>query len=107
MSKLIWTHSARRRILLAMSSTVSVLLPEREAEAACARRLLATSLAAYGLLVDAWRSVSANVFDVLIEARTELTAAEFAERLSSARTEAEERANAYRLVGFSCAPASA
>ena len=90
-----------------MSSTVSVLLPEREAEAACARRLLATSLAAYGLLVDAWRRVSANLFDVLIEARSELSELEFASRLSSARTEAEERANAYRLEGFSCAAAPA
>ena len=84
-----------------MSSTVRVILPEREAEAACARRLLATSLAAYGLLVDAWRGVSANLFDVVIEARTDLPAAEFARRLASARTEAQERAVARRLGEFS------
>ena len=81
-----------------MSSTVSVILPEREVEAACARRLVATSLAAYGLLVDAWRRVSTNVFDVLIEARPDLSAAEFARRVASARTEAHERASAYGLA---------
>ena len=86
-----------------MSSTVTVNLPEREAEAACARRLLATSLAGYGLLVGAWRRIGANLFDVLIEDRPDFSAADFERRLSSARIEAQQRASAYRLAEFSFA----
>jgi len=80
--------------------TLSVILPEREAEAACARRLLATSLAGYGLLVNAFRRVGENLFDVQIEARPDLSGPELARRLASARSEAQSRAAAYRLEKF-------
>jgi hypothetical protein len=79
---------------------LSVILPEREAEAACARRLVATSLACYGLLVNAFRRVRENRFDVLIEERPDLTGPECARRLASARSEAQSRAAAYRLEKF-------
>ncbi len=91
-----------------------VFLPRQEEAAACARRLLATSLAAHGLTPAGWRAVPIDedalgdkaqrcrpdIKQVVVMRHPGMDGNEFERRLCSARKEAEERAAAYRLDDF-------
>jgi glutamate synthase domain-containing protein 2/glutamate synthase domain-containing protein 1/glutamate synthase domain-containing protein 3 len=91
-----------------------VFLPRRETAAACARRLLATSLAAHGLVLAGWRAVPIDedalgekargcrpdFAHAIVTQHRSLDPAEFERRLFSARKEAQARAAAYGLDGF-------
>ncbi len=92
----------------------AVFLPRQTEAAACARRLLATSLASHGLLLTDWRQVPIDesalgqkarrcrpdIFHVIVTRRSEMNVDEFERRLIAARKEAEQRAAAYRLDDF-------
>ncbi|MGZ7032567.1 MAG: hypothetical protein ACXVIJ_11395 [Thermoanaerobaculia bacterium] len=92
----------------------AVFLPRQKDAAACAKRLLVTSLASHGLVVDAWREVRAaddvlsdkargcppNIFDVVVTRHSHMNAEEFERRLGAARKETEQRAAAYHLEDF-------
>jgi hypothetical protein len=81
---------------------IHVFLPRSADKAACARRLLATSLATYGLGVDRWRrvSIAQDLFQVTVTRRVRSLAGDLQQRLDQARKETEERACAYGLDDF-------
>ena len=92
----------------------AVFLPRPIEKAACARRLLATSLAARGLVVEQWREIPIDadvlgpkardcrpdLFHAIVTRRDDMTADDFEQRLFKARKETEERASAYGLDDF-------
>src|SRR5260370_8386016 len=98
----------------------AVFLPRKKDEATCARRLLATSLAAQGLLLTEWREVPIDenalgekakscrpdIFHVIVTRHSEMNGDEFERRLVAARKETEQRAAAYHLDDFSIASLS-
>jgi len=91
-----------------------VFLPRQKEAAACARRLLATSLAAHGLTLTDWRGVPIDenalgekakscrpdIFHVIVTHKAGIDEDAFARRLVAARKETEQRAIAYRLDDF-------
>jgi hypothetical protein len=81
-----------------MYGEFSVQLPSDPAQAACARRLLATSFAAYGLGADEWHPLGADAFRVTVRQRIQLPG--FDNRLEIARMELLQRAADYALAGF-------
>ena len=84
-----------------------VFLPRAAEKAACARRLLATSLAAYGFEVARWSNVPAGdtarrcLFHVTLESRRGI--GELQQRLDTARRESVDRAKAYGISDFQVA----
>ena len=81
-----------------MYGEFTVQLPGDAAQAACARRLLATSLAVHGLGADEWQPLGAETFRVVVTQRIELPG--FDKRLKIARVELLQRAADYALAGF-------
>ena len=103
MPKLIWTHTAPEPILSRIMRDTAVgfvLLPRTTDEAACARRLFASSLAAHGLILEEWREAGHYHFDAIITPRGNMEFPEFARRLGEAKLETELRAKAYALTDF-------
>jgi glutamate synthase (ferredoxin) len=92
----------------------AVFLPRQKEAAACARRLLVTSLAAQGLLLNDWRQVpidenalgekakgcQPDIFHVFVTRHSSMTSDAFEGRLMAARKEIEQRATAYQLPDF-------
>ena len=92
----------------------TVFLPRQRDAAACARRLLATSLASHGLLLTEWREVPIDetalgekakscrpgIFHVIVTRHSEMNGQELERRLAAARKETEERAARYHLNDF-------
>src|SRR5579859_7737961 len=77
-----------------------VFLPRDPLKAACARRLVATSLAVHGFDVEQWTPVASrpDLFRVLVTERVAFADRDV--RLARARTETEQRAVDYMLEGF-------
>jgi glutamate synthase (ferredoxin) len=92
----------------------TVFMPRQKEAAACARRLLATSLASQGLVLTDWREVPIDegalgekarncrpdIFHIIVRRHSDMDAAEIERRLMAARKETEQRAAAYRLDDF-------
>ena len=84
-----------------------VFLPSAAEKASCARRLLATSLAAFGFELESWQSVPAGDSGTQQLFRVTLSrvpaASDDPRQLERARKETEERAIAYGLEDFKVA----
>jgi glutamate synthase (ferredoxin) len=92
----------------------AVFLPRQKEAATCARRLLATSLAAHGLMLMEWRAVPIDenalgekakscrpdIFHVIVTRYSSMNDTEFERRLAAARKETEQRAIGYNLNDF-------
>jgi glutamate synthase (ferredoxin) len=92
----------------------AVFLPRNRDAAACARRLLVTSLASHSLMLTEWREVPVDdnalgekakrcrpdIFHVVVTGHSDMNADEFERRLVAARKEIEQRASAYHLDDF-------
>lgn len=92
----------------------AVFLPRQRDAAACARRLLATSLAMRGLMLTEWREVPIDesalgakarscrpdIFHVIVTRHFQMNGDEFERRLAAARKETEQRATGYHLNDF-------
>ncbi|MGZ8831631.1 MAG: glutamate synthase large subunit [Thermoanaerobaculia bacterium] len=92
----------------------SLFLPRQREAAACARRILTTSLASHGLALTDWREVPVDdnalgekakscrpdIFQVIVTRNSDMNAGEFERRLVAARKETEQRATASHLDDF-------